>query len=89
MIVEFDKSFEKSLIKVNDPSILRKLKRVIIQIESSASLSQIPNIIMLTGYSTYYRLRIGDYRIGMEMTNKNTIRFIIIAHRKDIYKIFP
>jgi mRNA interferase RelE/StbE len=90
MIVEFDKSFEKSLNKVHDNTILRRLKRIIIQIENSPSLSPIPNLIKLTGYSSYYRIRIGDYRIGIELINTNTVRFVIIvAHRKNIYKIFP
>ena len=89
MIVEFDKSFEKSLNKVHDQIILRRLKRIILQIENTSSLSPIPNSKKLTGYSSYYRIRIGDYRVGIELINKSTIRFIIIAHRKDIYKIFP
>ena len=89
MIVEFDKSFEKSLNKVHDNTILRRLKRIIIQIENSPSLSPFPNLIKLTGYSSYYRIRIGDYRVGIELINNNTVRFIIIAHRKDIYKVFP
>jgi mRNA interferase RelE/StbE len=89
MIVEFDKSFEKSLNKVHDHTILRRLKRIIIQIENSPSLSPIPNLLKLTGYSSYYHVRIGDYRIGIELINKTTVRFIIIAHRKDIYKLFP
>jgi mRNA interferase RelE/StbE len=89
MIVEFDKSFEKSLRPIHDPNVLRKLKRIIIQIENSPSLLQLPNIIKLTGFSHYYRIRIGDYRIGIELINKTKVRFIIIAHRKDIYKIFP
>jgi mRNA interferase RelE/StbE len=89
MIVEFDKSFEKSLSKVHDNTILRRLKRIIIQIENSPSTSPIPNLIKLTGYSSYFRIRIGDYRVGIELINKETVRFIIITHRKDIYKIFP
>ena len=89
MNVEFDKSFEKSLGKIHDPRILQRLKRIITHLEISSSLSQEPNIKKLSRYSNYFRLRIGDYRIGFELLNKTTIRFIIIAHRKDIYKIFP
>lgn len=89
MIVEFDKSFDKSLRQIHDPIVLRKIKRIIIQIEDSPSLLQLPNIIKLAGFSHYYRIRIGDYRIGIELINKAKVRFIIIAHRKDIYKIFP
>jgi len=89
MIVEFDKSFDRSLGQIHDPNVLRKLKRIIIQIEDSPSLLQLPNIIKLSGFSHYYRIRIGDYRIGIELINKTKVRFLIIAHRKDIYKIFP
>jgi mRNA interferase RelE/StbE len=89
MIVEFDKAFEKSLRPIHDPTVLRKLKRIIIQIENSPSISKLPNIIKLTGFSNYYRIRIGDYRVGIELINTTKVRFIIIAHRKDIYKIFP
>ena len=89
MIVEFDKAFEKSLRPIHDPDVLRKLKRIIIQIENSSSLLQLTNIIKLTGFSHFYRIRIGDYRVGIELINKAKVRFILIAHRKDIYKIFP
>ena len=89
MIVEFDKSFEKALKPIHDHNVLRKLKRIIIQIENSPSLIQLPNIIKLTGFSHYYRIRIGYYRVGIELINKTKVRFIVIAHRKDIYKIFP
>ncbi len=89
MIVQFDKSFERSLNKVHDPNTLLRLNRIILQLENSPSLSRLQNIKKLTGYSNYYRIRIGDYRVGFETIDNNTIRFIIIAHRKDIYKIFP
>jgi mRNA interferase RelE/StbE len=89
MIVEFDRSFDKSLKNVQDPAILRRLKRVIVQLENSPSLLQVPNIVKLTGYADYYRIRIGDYRVGIELINSTTVRFIIIANRKNIYTNFP
>ena len=89
MIIEFDKSFEKSLRSIHDPNVLRKLKRIIIQIENSPSLLQLPNVIKLSGFLHYYRIRIGEYRVGIELINKTKVRFILIAHRKDIYKAFP
>jgi mRNA interferase RelE/StbE len=89
MIIEFDRSFDKSLDKIKDPTILRRLRRVIVQLENSPSLSQVPNIAKLTGSANYYRIRIGDYRVGFEAINSTTVRFIIIANRKNIYKNFP
>ena len=89
MKIEFDKSFEKSLRRIHNPIIFRRLKRIIIQIENSPSLSELPNIKKLTGFSSYYRIRIGDYRVGFELIDNSTVKFIIIAHRKDIYNIHP
>ena len=89
MIVEFDKSFFKYLAKIRDNSILRKVKNKILELEDANSLNNIRNHKKLTGFKYYYRIRIGDYRLGIELIDENTIRLIIIAHRKDIYKKFP
>ena len=89
MIVEFDNSFVKRLSKIKDESILRRVKKLIIDLENSTDFSNFHNVKKLTGYKTYYRIRIGNYRIGFELINKTTIRLLTIAHRKDIYKDFP
>lgn len=89
MVVEFDKSFEKSLGKIKDKTILPKIEKTITILEATSSLSVVSNIKKLSGFKNYYRLRIGDYRIGIEQISVNIIRLIIIAHRKDIYKTFP
>ena len=89
MKVEFDKSFLKSLDKIDDSKILKKVERIIIICESSSRISEIRNIKKLSGFSSYYRIKLGNYRIGFELINKSVIRFIILTHRKNIYKKFP
>ncbi len=89
MIVEFDKSFDKSIDRLNDSSLLPKIQKLILMLESAKSLNQIPNIKKLSGFKSYYRLRIGDYRLGFEKINESTVRLIIIGHRKNIYNLFP
>ena len=89
MTVEFDQSFEKALRKLKDASVKIRLKRVIISVELANTLADIPNLKKLTGYSSYYRIRAGDYRVGVEVISPDTLRFITVAHRKDIYSIFP
>lgn len=89
MIVEFDKSFEKSLNKLKDKSIFPKIEKVISILEKTNSISELPNTKKLSGFKTYYRYRLGDYRIGIELITTTAIRIIVIAHRKDIYNIFP
>lgn len=89
MIVEFDKSFSKSLDKLKDSEIKRRIKYIILDFDKAQIITDVKNIKKLTGFKTYYRIRLGDYRLGIELKTENIARFIVIAHRKDIYKIFP
>jgi mRNA interferase RelE/StbE len=89
MKIEFDKSFSKSLEKINEKSILKKLPKVFEIAEKSTKIQDIPNIKKMIGFTNYYRIKSGNYRIGIEHIEENTIRFIIISHRKDIYNSFP
>jgi mRNA interferase RelE/StbE len=89
MNVEFDSSFLKSLSKIKDQTILQRIKKAIIELEESTDLKKVRNLRKLTGYKNYFRIRIGDFRLGFEAINDETIRLIIISHRKDIYRNFP
>lgn len=89
MVVEFDKSFYKSLDKIKDKSLFPKIEKVISILEKSNSLSEIASVKKLSGFKAYYRYRLSDYRIGIEQISKSTIRLIVIAHRKDVYSMFP
>jgi len=51
-------------------------------------LEEIKNIKKLVGYKHHYRIKIKDYRIGIEIIDE-VVRFLVILHRKDIYKKFP
>lgn len=82
MIVEFDKSFSKSLDKIKDPAALQRTKKVILKLEKAYSLKDVKILKKLSGFKNYYR-------IGVEQIDNKTLRLIIIAHRKDIYKKFP
>ena len=89
MEIIFDKSFGKSLDKLKDAEIKNKIIEVINEVESASLLTEVANVKKMQGFKTSYRIRIGDYRLGMELENPSTLRFIIVLHRKDIYKKFP
>jgi mRNA interferase RelE/StbE len=86
--VEFRESFAKDLKSIRDKSALRRTKSIIETVEKADSLTGFPNLKKLKGHSNYYRLRIGDYRIGIAL-QENTIVFVRILDRKDIYRYFP
>jgi mRNA interferase RelE/StbE len=89
MRVVFDKSFIKSIRKIKDPAIKKKLEEVLTNVELAETIRQIPNLKKMQGFDNYYRIRLGDYRIGFEIEAKDIVRFIIIAHRQHIYNDFP
>lgn len=88
MIFQIDKSFEKDVRKQKDSSLNKKLALLLSKIESAEELEQIPHLKKLSGYQDYYRIRLGDYRIGLELA-EGVVTLIRCLHRKDIYKYFP
>lgn len=89
MRTEFRKSFAKDLRKGNnDPDFLDCVKEVIEDVERAENSSKITNIKKLKGESDYYRIRFGNYRIGIKVKN-NLVIFIRALHRKNIYRYFP
>ncbi len=47
------------------------------------------DIRKIKGYKDYYRIRIGNYRIGCRIEKADKIIFYRVKSREDIYKIFP
>lgn len=89
MIVLFDRSFSKNLDKLKNNLVKVKLLKLIEQCEKATTLQSITGLKKLKGFSNHYRFRIGDYRIGIELIDTNTILFVIVAHRREIYNVFP
>ena len=88
MKVEFLKSFSKDINSIRSKSVKQSLIRVIESLEKADDLSKISNIKKLKGFRYAYRIRIGDYRLGL-FADSSSIQLARFLHRKDIYKLFP
>lgn len=88
MNVQFRASFAKDLRKINDKSILRRIRETIEQIEQTEVLQDIPNLKKLKGGANYFRIRVGEYRIGIVIEEK-VVTFVRCLNRKEIYRYFP
>ncbi|MBE9128612.1 MULTISPECIES: type II toxin-antitoxin system RelE family toxin [unclassified Coleofasciculus] len=88
MNIEFRKSFEKDLGSIRDTTLLQRIRAVIEEVETAENLSEVTNIKKLKGDGDYYRIRVGDYRIGITV-NEDTVIFVRVLHRKDVYRYFP
>jgi mRNA interferase RelE/StbE len=88
MKVLIDRSFEKDTDKLKDQKLLHSIADCIEEILSADKLSGISNCKKLKGSKNYYRIRIGDYRIGF-IFEKQTVELIRFLHRSVIYNFFP
>jgi mRNA interferase RelE/StbE len=62
--VEFRKSFEKDLGKIQDSDLLAKIKAVVEEVENAEILLDVNNTKKLKADGNYYRIRVGKYRVG-------------------------
>ena len=88
MKVEALNKFYKDIDKIRDKKLLNEIKEVILLIETASTLKSLKSVKQLTGYKNYYRIKLGDYRLGI-YSNSDTVLLTRFMHRKDIYKVFP
>jgi len=86
--VSFKKSFTKDLKKIKDTALLQQVAKAIEDVEQSTSLQKVSNLKHLRGGTDYFRIRIGDHRIGLKQEGE-TLVFVRFLHRKEIYRYFP
>ena len=88
MKVEFRRSFARDLRAVKDKGVLQRVREMIEEVEHANSPSEILNLKKLKASGDYYRIRVGSYRAGIALSDE-TIVFVRLLNRKDIYRYFP
>ncbi|MCS6806512.1 MAG: type II toxin-antitoxin system RelE/ParE family toxin [Acidobacteriota bacterium] len=88
MKAQFKASFARDLQSIREKATLKRIQEAIEQVEQARSLQEITNLKKLKGGGNYYRIRIGEYRIGI-IVEGDAITFVRCLHRKEIYRYFP
>ena len=88
MNVRFKASFAADVQALRDKTLLERVRGLIAQVESAESLAEIPNLKRLRGGGSYYRARLGDYRIGLAV-DESVVVFVRVLHRREVYRYFP
>ena len=89
MKTAFRKSFTRDLKTYRkDKSLLAWIRQTILEIEAAENVGAVRNLKKLKTEGAYYRIRVGAYRIGLIIEN-DTVTFIRLLLRKDIYRHFP
>ncbi len=89
MNTEYLPSFVKDLKALKTTPIYKSIKELVFEeVPNLSRIEDIRNLKKLKGYESAYRIRAGDYRIGLTF-DRETIVFSRVLHRRDIYRYFP
>ncbi len=87
--VEYTKRFLKELSKL-PKEIQTKAEEIVFSESLASNPFELGYIERMTGYPDKYKIRLGNYRIGITIDKDSQIIVCQrIAHRKDIYRLFP
>lgn len=87
--VEYKKRFLKELSTVPE-DIQAQVEKIVFEELTSGNPFKLGYIERMRGYPGKYKIRIGQFRIGITIDQQaQKIICDRIAHRKDIYRLFP
>ncbi|WP_028891734.1 type II toxin-antitoxin system RelE/ParE family toxin [Tenacibaculum sp. 47A_GOM-205m] len=78
----------KDVKKVKDEKLKLALLELINDLKRAENLLDVNGIKKMSGHPDAYRIRIGDYRLGVYCSN-NEVTIARFVKRNDIYKLFP
>jgi mRNA interferase RelE/StbE len=85
----YGKRFSKDLDAIrHEAKVKKNLLELIEQIKETDSLANLKGVRKIEGYQNYFRIKVGNYRLGIKLTKKR-IELIRFLHRKEIYRRFP
>ena len=88
MKIGYRESFKKDLLKITDKKLLTRIASEINNIQDAKNLTEISNAKRLRGKGGYFKIRVGDYRLGL-IAKDDVVTFVRFLHRKEIYRYFP
>lgn len=65
-----------------------KLEETYHALKACEEIAGLSHVKKLKGHEGFYRIKIGDYRLGFLLEN-DTIILLRFLHRKEIYRFFP
>ena len=89
MNIEYLPSFIKDLKNLRENAVYQAVYTIAFEeILEIKDLRGIQNLKKMKGEASAYRVRVGNYRIGVFIT-ATTITFARVLHRREIYRYFP
>jgi len=89
MNVKYAKSFLKDVKRIKDRKVAQRLESSLMLLEEVEALHEVSGVKAMTGASGYYRIRIGQYRLGIKQMEDGTLMILRFLTRGEIYRYFP
>ena len=88
MKLEPNSAFNGDMKRIRSSQVRRRVASKIEELEAASSLAEVSGVIRMTGWERHYRIRVGDYRIGIEMDG-DVVVLHRVTHRREFYRHFP
>jgi mRNA-degrading endonuclease RelE of RelBE toxin-antitoxin system len=87
--ISYAETFLKDLKFLRSTPYYQKIKRVcFVELPSCSSVGEIKNLKKLEGHHDFFRIRVGDYRVGLHIRG-SSVHILRVLSRKEIYRFFP
>jgi mRNA interferase RelE/StbE len=86
--VSVNRKVIKDLQKLSPKDEKRIARFIFDELPLIKSMKEIPGLEKLTGYSQFYKVRFGDFRVGIRIEG-NEVTVERVLNRKEIYRYFP
>jgi mRNA-degrading endonuclease RelE of RelBE toxin-antitoxin system len=87
--VQYRQSFLRDLKKLKrQPVYDRILELAFTTLPEVGRLSDVGGVEAMRGHPNRYRVRIGSYRVGIEV-HGNRVEVMRVLHRREFYRYFP
>ena len=74
MEVEYSSNFTRDLRRIRNAALRRRIDRRIAELEAASMLSEVSGVEKLKSHGgRYYRIKVGDYRLGMALEGDTVV----------------
>ena len=88
MEIDFRTSFTRDLRRIRSAEVRQRVLRKLEELEAAPTIEEVSGTRRLTADGRHYRIRIGDYRLGITMEGDVAV-LVRFLHRREIYRVYP
>ena len=88
MEIRYHPRFDRDTRRIRSRDLSSRLERTIAELKAASNIKEISGVQPIAGWEDLYRIRIGDYRLGLELVDNSAV-LLRFGHRREFYRGFP